>query len=411
MRIIPLLVILTLIDYYVFKGVQSACSELPPTWSTGLSIAYWTLCGILLLAIIIYQMAGGRSLPAKHTRRVVGLSTMFIVPQLLIAFLLLLEDIWRFGRFAINKLLTMASFGDELFSTDRAPLYDQIALALGLFTFFGIVHGMTRGKYRFKTHRVTLSFPDLPDAFDGFTITQLSDIHSGSFDDRPEVQKGIEMANAQNSDLMVFTGDLVNNKATEMDHWIEAFAKLKAPFGKFSILGNHDYGDYVPWPSQEAKMQNLQDVKDLHPKIGFKLLLNESVTIEKDGQSIQLVGVENWGERGFTKHGDLKQAMSDVPNEAFKILLSHDPSHWNAQVIPYPSLIQLTLSGHTHGLQFGIELFGFKWSPIKYIYKHWAGLYEKAGQYLYVNRGFGFHGFPGRVGIHPEITVITLKKG
>jgi predicted MPP superfamily phosphohydrolase len=218
------------------------------------------------------------------------------------------------------------------------------------------------------------------------------------------------LVNKQNSDLLLFTGDLVNDQASEMDPWIETFSKLKAPFGKYSVLGNHDYGDYMQWESKQAQYANLNRLKKVHQEIGFNLLLDQAVQIEKDGQSIALVGVENWGKGGFHKYGDLVKATASTSDDEFKILMSHDPSHWEAKTLLNEKHINLTLAGHTHGMQFGIELFGFQWSPVKYMYPQWAGIYKQDGKYLYVNRGFGFLGFKGRIGIWPEITVITLKK-
>jgi predicted MPP superfamily phosphohydrolase len=277
---------------------------------------------------------------------------------------------------------------------------------------FGItLLGLTHGRHFYKVRRETLYFPDLPEVFDGFTITQLSDIHSGSFSNAKGVLKGLELVNAQDSDLMLFTGDLVNHRAAEMEPWIPDFTKLKAPYGKYSVLGNHDYGDYIRWESSKAKEENLVRLKEIHAEMGFTLLLNQSVTIKKQGDSLALIGVENWGKGGFHKYGDLKQATAGVPDNAFKILLSHDPSHWDAVTLDHHQHVHLTLAGHTHGMQFGLELFGFKWSPIKYVYKQWAGLYEQEGKYLYVNRGFGYHGLKGRIGMWPEITVLTLKRG
>lgn len=258
-------------------------------------------------------------------------------------------------------------------------------------------------------HRAQLILKDLPEVFDGFTITQISDIHSGSFDNEKAVKRGIDLINAQGSDLFVFTGDLVNNQASEIEPWIDVFKVINAEYGKFSILGNHDYGDYIQWNSPEEKAKNLAQLKINHQKLGFKLLLDEHVKIEKDGEAITLLGVENWG-LGFGQRGNLNKALEGIDNNSVKILLSHDPSHWDAEIKKRPEHIHLTLSGHTHGMQFGIELFGWKWSPVKYRYKNWAGLFEEAGRYLYVNRGFGFLGFSGRVGIWPEITVIKLKK-
>jgi len=272
------------------------------------------------------------------------------------------------------------------------------------------IYGMLFGKYAYRVVRHTLTFADLPTIFHGFTITQISDVHAGSFNNPKAVQKGIDLIKAQQSDLFVFTGDLVNNKATEIIPWIPYFSQIKAPYGQFSILGNHDYGDYVKWDSEAAKKANLQNLKQQHAALGYRLLLDEHVVLEKEGESIILAGVENWG-LGFGERGDLQKALRHTDPAAFKILLSHDPSHWEAQVKQNPVPVQLTLSGHTHGMQFGIELFGIKWSPVKFRYAHWAGIKEENGRYININRGFGFIGFSGRIGIWPEITVITLKKG
>jgi predicted MPP superfamily phosphohydrolase len=258
-------------------------------------------------------------------------------------------------------------------------------------------------------HRTTLYFDDLPEAFDGFKIAQISDIHSGSFDDPEAVAKGVAMLNAQKPDLFVFTGDMVNNKAEEIAPYIDIFSKVEAPYGRYSILGNHDYGDYVAWSTPQLKAQNLADLKRHHAEIGYRLLLDEHVWIEKDNSQIALLGIENWG-KGFGERGDLKNALQGVGQNDFKVLLSHDPSHWDAQVKSNPTKIHLTLSGHTHGMQFGFEIDRFKWSPVKYRYRNWAGLAEENGRYLYVNRGFGFLGFQGRIGIWPEITIIELRK-
>jgi hypothetical protein len=268
---------------------------------------------------------------------------------------------------------------------------------------------MMKGKYDYTVHRHTLFFKDLPDAFDGLTITQLSDIHAGSFDNPEAVKRGVALANAQKSDLFFFTGDLVNNEASEIEPYLDIFKTLHAPLGKFSILGNHDYGDYKWWASQTEKADNFALLKTHHKTLGFKLLLDENLEIERNGQKLTLIGVENWG-HGFAQYGDLAQAMRGVSQDSFKILLSHDPTHWEKQVKTLDSHVHLTLSGHTHGAQMGVEIKGFKWSPIKYRYPKWAGVYEENGRYLHINRGFGFLGFSGRVGIAPEITVLELRK-
>jgi predicted MPP superfamily phosphohydrolase len=291
----------------------------------------------------------------------------------------------------------------------RRKFISEVAVLVAAIPFSSFFYAMLKGKYDYRLHKTTLYFDDLPEAFDGFTITQLSDIHSGSFDNVAAMQKGIDMARAQKSDLFVFTGDLVNNAAVEIEPYLDRFGSIKAPYGQFSILGNHDYGDYIEWKSPEAKAANLETLKQHHKTLGYRLLLNENVTIEKGGQKISLIGVQNWG-RGFIQMGDLNKALQGVPKDAFKVLLSHDPTHWEDHVRYNPANIHLTLSGHTHGAQFGVEIPGFKWSPVKYRYLDWAGLANHNQRYLYVNRGFGFLAFSGRLGIWPEVTVIELRK-
>lgn len=285
----------------------------------------------------------------------------------------------------------------------------EFAALIFVLTVLLFIYGIIKGKYAYRVIKHTLYFDDLPASFDGFTITQISDVHAGSFQNPKAVQKGIDLIKAQGSDLFVFTGDLVNNKAEEIAPWISYFSQIKAPYGQFSILGNHDYGDYVKWENDAAKRANLAQLKVYHAELGFRLLLDEHVELYKHGEKIILAGVENWG-IGFGERGDLKKALAGTNPADFKLLLSHDPTHWENEVKQFPSKIALTLSGHTHGMQFGIEAFGIKWSPVKYRYAHWAGIASENGRVLNINRGFGFIGFSGRVGIWPEITVIELKK-
>ncbi len=330
-----------------------------------------------------------------------------LVPKLIILAVLFSEDLIRLLAGFWGLISNTSS--DE-FLPDRRKFVSQTALVLSALPFIGVLHGVFFGKYRFRVLKHTLEFDDLPESFDGLTITQISDIHSGSFDNAEKIEYAVNLVNEQQSDLLLFTGDLVNNRSDEMDPWIETFAKLKAPMGKFSILGNHDYGDYVEWPTEEAKQANLEKLYEVHKKIGFNLLLNENVRLQKGQSHIDLIGVENWG-KGFAQHGDLKKATENLSNESFKILMSHDPSHFDEEIKKFGKFIHLTLSGHTHGMQFGIEIPGFiKWSPVSLRYKKWAGMYQELGRYLHVNRGFGFLAFPGRAGIWPEITVITLKR-
>jgi len=322
--------------------------------------------------------------------------------------LLLGEDILRIPQ-GIYAFFTKMP-GQNQFLPERRKIISQIAVGLAAIPFASLLYGMYRGKYNYKVLNYVFEYDDLPEAFDGFKIAQISDIHSGSFDNPEKVQYGVDLINQQQADVVFFTGDLVNNRAEEVFPWIETFKKINSKFGVYSILGNHDYGDYTRWESEAEKKKNMEALFDAQKQMGWDLLLNQSRFIEKDGQRLALVGVENWGS-GFKQAGDLEKALENVAPQDFKILLSHDPSHWEAQVLPHPFDIHLTLSGHTHGMQFGIEIPGWiKWSPVKWRYKQWAGIYEQAKQRLNVNRGFGYLAYPGRVGIWPEVTVITLTK-
>lgn len=337
-----------------------------------------------------------------------GLLVLILVPKLLVSILMFLSDLIRWGGGIVRRI---ADKTEVPFSPDRRRVTAQIILAMAAIPFSTIIYGLLKGKFNFKVMKETLYFDDLPDDFDGFKILQLSDIHVGSFANRSRVQDGIDLINEQEYDMMVFTGDLVNSRATEMDGWYDVFSQMRTPeSGKYAVLGNHDYGEYLEWPSQKAKEENLEAVKGLFPELGFRLLLNENVKIRKNNSEIALIGVENWGVK-FQQFGDLEKASEGVSPEAFKILLTHDPTHWDEKVRFNPKKYDLTMAGHTHGMQFGVEIPGWiKWSPSKYIYPQWAGLYEESKRFLYVNRGFGFLGFPGRVGMWPEITVLELRK-
>lgn len=329
-----------------------------------------------------------------------------------------------------NLILTLFMFGEDIvrllsalyskvFSTSssfdlpsRRRFLSQLALGIAAIPFASLLYGMYQGRYNYKVLKYSLTFDDLPDAFDGYRITQISDIHSGSFDNKEKIEYAIGLINEQESDSVLFTGDLVNNLADEMLPWTGTFGNIKAKDGVFSVLGNHDYGDYVSWDTDRDRVANLEALKQTHKKMGWNLLLNEHRFVEKNGQRIAMVGVENWGAGGFKKKGDLDKAGSGLSPNDFKILLSHDPSYWQEKIKNDPANYQLTLSGHTHGMQFGIEIPGwFRWSPVQYRYENWAGIYEEFGRYINVNRGFGFLAYPGRVGIWPEITVIELRKG
>tara|TARA_Y200000002_G_C22636741_1_gene644988 strand:+ start:277 stop:1323 length:1047 start_codon:yes stop_codon:yes gene_type:complete len=338
-----------------------------------------------------------------------GFFISLFIFQAIIIISLFFEDIIRIPQ-AIYSLFNQGFNGQEYFPKRRKFL-SQLALILASIPFGALMYGMYRGKYNYKVMSYEIEFDDLPNSFDGFTISHISDIHCGSFDNYEKVKYGIELINKQKSDVIMFTGDIVNNISAELDTWKDLFSELTAKHGVYSILGNHDYGDYMQWNSDDEKIKNFENLKKIQQQMGFRLLLNENDSIINGSESIAVVGVENWGAGGFKKAGDLKKATSGLSSKEFKILLSHDPSHWNAEVTPSENYFPLTLSGHTHGMQFGIDIPGWiKWSPIKWRYPQFAGLYKKAKEYLYVNRGFGYLAYPGRVGMWPEITVITLKK-
>ncbi|MEB8345793.1 metallophosphoesterase [Flavobacteriaceae bacterium KMM 6898] len=374
---------------------------------------YYTFVMLSLLALgnFVYQFTVGDE-PGRVLSRpksyAFGLLLTMLTFKLITIIFLFSEDLFRIFSGTYQKLFGTAN---EFSFPERRRFLSILAMGIAAIPFSALLYGMYKGKYNFKVLSYNLEFDDLPDAFHNYQITQISDVHSGSFDNRKKIEYAIDLVNKQKSDVLLFTGDMVNNKVEEMHPWSELFSTLEAKDGKFSILGNHDYGDYVDWDTPEEKSKNLEDLKILQKSIGFDLLLNESRYLEKDGAKIALIGVENWGRGGFKKAGDLDKAKANVAKDDFKILMSHDPSHWEDKVIHDDYHYHLTLSGHTHGMQFGIEIPGWvKWSPVKWRYKYWAGIYEELGQYINVNRGFGFLGYPGRVGIWPEITVITLKK-
>lgn len=403
LRLAIFMAVLFLIDLYAFQAIKTAFRQASMArW------IYWGFSGLVYAALVYLFVIFDRDKGPQNTQfqYIMALTILSLVPKLILMIGMIGEDVFRLGEGSIRKL----AGSEGSFMPDRRRFVSQVSMALAAIPFAGIIHGVLRGRYNYQVIRKTLVYEDLPAEFDGLQITQISDIHSGSFDNRDKIRYGIDLINEQQSDLILFTGDLVNNRAEEMDPWISEFSRLKAPMGKYSILGNHDYGDYVNWPSAEAKEENMQRLYRTHEELGFKLLRNENAQIEKNGASIDLIGVENWG-HGFVKHGDLDKAAAGLSNESFKILMSHDPSHFDKVVKNFSQFIHLTLSGHTHGMQFGIEIPGLiKWSPVKFRYPKWAGLYEELGRYLYVNRGFGFLAFPGRVGIWPEVTVLTLRK-
>ena len=403
-RLLIIVFLFLLIEFYSFQAFKTLIRA---KWI----VNSYVIISIFLFIFIIYSFTQfDRSVgQTKQTMVTMGLMLLIYVPKILLSLVLFGEDIYRVVAGSVNYFVDYDN-GDFLKS--RRKFLSQIGMGLAAVPFLSLIYGMTVGKYNYKVIKQRIFFPDLPDAFDGFTITHISDIHSGSFDNAEKINYAIDLINEQESNMLLFTGDIVNTHAKEMHPWIDSFNRIKDyEFGKYSVLGNHDYGEYVTWPSENKKQENFREIKDLHDKIDFKLLLNEHTFIQKGDDRIALVGVENWG-HNFKQAGDLSKASQELKKDDFKILMSHDPSHWEYEVKKHAKNFHLTLSGHTHGMQFGIEIPGvFKWSPVQFVYKQWAGLYEEFGRYIYVNRGFGFHAYPGRVGIMPEITVIQLKKG
>ena len=403
MNMVYIILIGIFIIYFllIFYASRSLKTLKVPRWVEWL---FWLITIGVVIHLLYHWFCRGKvvwSAPQQYA--VAGLLTWLII-CLFVTLPLLLEDITRLIKAIFRKPTNAPRI------PSRRKFVSTLGWGLAAIPFASILYSIFKGKYNYKVWKYTLYFDNLPKAFDGYRITQISDIHCGSFDNYEKIRYGVELINSQKSDVILFTGDLVNNLANEVHNWKSLFATLQAPDGVFSIMGNHDYGDYSSWETPEAKQQNLEHLFQLQKQMGWQLLLNEHCYLERNGEKIALIGVENWGHGRFSKYGDLNKAMEGVNTEDFKILMSHDPTHWQEVVLPENKDVQLTLSGHTHGMQCGIEIPGWlKWSPSQYIYKYWGGMYEEDGKYLNVNRGFGYHAFPGRLGVWPEITVIELK--
>lgn len=398
-----------LLDWYVFQVLKGLSSGLSGKARLLIHSGYWlvTIVSIAMIVILPFVFVKTNSQFIRNT--VFAFIAALFFAKFLAAVFFLVDDLRRVIQWAGYQLFSSPSrnksTGDML---SRSAFLSWAGMLAGTGLLGTLTYGMGN-KYRYQVRSHRIKFSNLPAAFHGLRLVQISDIHAGSFTDKQAVEKGVKMILDLQPDLIVFTGDLVNNLAEEMRNYVSVFSQLKAPMGIYSVLGNHDYGDYVPWNSKEEKQANLQALKNTHDTIGWRLLMNEHVVLEKGNDKIALVGIENWSAKGnFPRYGDLAKAVQGTSVNTFKILLSHDPSHWKAQVLKeYPD-INLMLSGHTHGMQFGFEIPGIRWSPVQYVYKEWAGLYHKDEQRLYVNRGFGFLGYPGRVGILPEITLLEL---
>lgn len=416
--LIFILIFIAITDTYTFRGVFLLTRSIDTTWlRLGLRVGFWIITAAFAGGLI-YLVNTPEPRPSPSMTRnyyaFFGLFLLLYIPKLIFIVFQLAQDITYLIQHLVAGISHITAGKENVIKgipISRLTFISRIGLIVASIPFISIIYGMLKGRWDFRVRKHELYFPHLPEAFEGLRIAQISDIHIGSFyGHREKVEGAIEQLNSLNADFVFFTGDLVNNFAEELEGWIPVLSKIKAGTGKYSILGNHDYGDYYNWSSEEAKQENLSKVKAAHAKFGFRLFLNENAVLESKGEQIALIGVENWGLPPFKQYGDLDQAIRGVENIPFKILLSHDPSHFDAQVLDKTD-IALTLSGHTHGMQFGIEIKGIKWSPVKYKYPRWAGLYTVNGQKLYVNRGFGYIGYPGRIGMPPEITVLELHKG
>lgn len=407
LRFLFMLGFLVAIDLYSFQALR----VLSQTWS-GMAritayILFWAIpvlaLGYFATSNILDDSQWNKNLQTylRTFVFIAYMSKMLVVPFLAI------DDLRRGIQWIVERFSSTSTF-----SASRSRFLSQFGVLMGSIPLISLTYGMIRNAYRYKLFQTHIEFEDLPDQLHGLRIVQISDIHSGSFTLKEPVKAAIELINAQKPDLVFFTGDLVNQRADEMYPFLDVFDKIQAKHGVYSVLGNHDYGDYEPWPSDEAKQENFELLKEMHRRLGWDLLLNENRMLNINDSNFAVVGVENYSAHlRFPRHGDLEKAVQGTENAAFKVLLSHDPSHWDFQVNKSFPDIRLMLSGHTHGMQFGVEIPGWlKWSPIKYLYKQWAGLYQQGQQYLYVNRGLGFLGYPGRVGILPEIASIELRK-
>jgi len=403
-----------LIDLYVYQGVKIVINDFQPNTIKYIKIAYWSFTVLSLSGFVFYHL--GNPYILGKTFKIFLLGSIFVnyFTKIFIVLFLLIDDIIRFGKLLFykgQKVVSPEAVMPEN-ALSRSEFLSKTGMAVATIPLVSMSYGIISGAHDYRIKRISITLPNLPKSFHGLKLAQLSDIHSGSFYNKTAVQGGIEMLLKEKPDLVFFTGDLVNNVATELNEYIDVFNKVKAPLGVFSVLGNHDYGDYVQWDSPQAKQKNLADLKHGHKVLGWDLLINENRILEMNGDKIAVIGVENYGAKGrFPKYGKIAEAYQGTEEAAVKLLLSHDPSHWDHQINNHYKDIDVTFSGHTHGFQFGVEIGGIKWSPSKFMYEQWGGLYQKENQYLYVNRGFGFLGFPGRIGMPPEITIFEFKSG
>ncbi len=408
-RFFILLFILFLVDLYVFQGIRFLVAQRAPSTQRITVLIYWAIALFGYGVMLTSQWIDWHTWPRVFRTYAFAIVVIFYLSKIIFSLFLATDDMLRVFRWGASKLF---SSGNDTVAggITRYQFLVRLGFVVGSIPLLSMLYGMTGGAYRYQVKRVRLKLPNLPPGFEGLRAVQISDIHTGSFLDRKPLERAVELIKNEAPDIIFFTGDLVNDRHEEAVEHRDALSRLKAPLGVHSILGNHDYGDYFRWKTQAEKADNLEKLKRLHADFGWNLLLNEHTFIERNGDRIGLLGVENWSARAnFSRYGDLGKALNGFTPAPVNILLSHDPSHWRAEVVNHP-FIDLTLSGHTHGFQFGVEIPGFRWSPVQYVYKEWADLYDAGRQHLYVNRGLGFLGYPGRVGILPEITVFEFSR-
>ncbi len=415
-RIAIILVILFLLDLYVFQGVKHLTRTLNPASSRFWNYLFWFVTISCFAIIISSQLWEWRQWPQWLRSYLFAFVFITYLSKVFMVAFLLIDDVLRAFRWTYQKLTGATQkniIGDSVPSQvgiSRSDFLVRVGAIIAAIPFATLIMGMMKGKYEYQVRKFSYRSPRIPDSFRGFKAVQISDLHLGSFSDSEPLERAVEMINDLNPDVIFFTGDLVNDRSLEIVPHINTLKKLSAKFGIYSILGNHDYGDYYRWNSDSDKLNNLQHLKDLQRSLGWKLLLDENEKLILNSQHITVAGIQNWSSRAnFARYGDFDKATSEIDNDSFTILLSHDPSQWRSQVVDHDTFIDLTLSGHTHGFQFGVDIPGFKWSPVQYVYKEWAGAYSTKSKTLYVNRGLGFLGYPGRVGILPEITLFEFN--
>ena len=400
------------VDFYLFQAVLAVSHEWSPLWKKVIRFGFWVPTVLCIIGLSWWMLGDPYRLSSGARNWILtGLFATYFSKIFGILFVIA-DDAQRAVRW-VAGLFTGSEGGGESLAGKAIPRSEFLAKAALVATaipFGTMAYGILSGAHDYRVRRVKVNLPNLPRSFDGIRVGHISDIHSGSFFNKTAVRGGVEMLMKEKADMIFFTGDLVNNEAPEVKDYIEIFDKIRAPLGVYSVTGNHDYGDYYNWSSREAKQKNFRDLMAAHKELGFNLLMNDHHILEQGGDKIAILGNENWGGRGFSQYGKLHEAVKGTEEASVKLLLSHDPSHWDGQVRPQFPDIDVMFSGHTHGFQFGVEIGGFKWSPSQYAYKQWAGLYQEENQYLYVNRGFGYLGYPGRIGMPPELTILELKR-